>query len=192
MNVNAVLFKIPKPDCKKYIQFGNDKISLYDAYLCCLSKLRPNLNTNQNDEDTISISSKTSNSSSTSSLSDSISGDQDDEFSQMDDKELIFKVKSLLEECHKYRISDYYKSNKIKYRQFNLSSLYSEKNGMSDLQKLKIKDMARKCVEFLNSEYVEKEIEKEHMLEKKKLANRKKELDDQMRKLELEYNSNSD
>jgi hypothetical protein len=63
---------------------------------------------------------------------------------------------------------------------------------MSDLQKLKIKDMARKCVDFLKSEHVEKEIEKEHILDKKKLENRKKELDEQMRKLELEYNSNSD
>jgi hypothetical protein len=172
MNVNAVLFKIPKPNCKKYIQFGNDKISLYDAYLCCLPKLNSNLI--QIEEDLISVSSKTSNSSSTSSLSESIPEDQDDEFSQMNDKELIVKVKSLIEECHKYNISEYYKLNKIKYRQFNLSSLYSEKNGMSDLQKIKIKDMARKCVDYLKSEHVEKEIEKEHMLEKKEASKEEK------------------
>ena len=186
MNVNAVLFKIPKPNCKKYIQFGSNKISLYDAYLCCLPKLNSNLN--QIEDDIVSVSSNTSHNSSTSNISE----DQDDEFSQMSDRDLIVKVKNLLEECHKYKISEYYKLNKIKYRQFNLSSLYSEKNGMSDLQKIKIKDMARKCVDYLKSEHVEKEIEREHMLEKKKLAKRKKELDEQMRKLELEYNSNSD
>lgn len=189
-----VIYNIPKPNCKKYIQFGSYKINLYDAYICCLPKLKGEKINDvhvQEEDDTISNSSKISINSSSSNISEEIQNDTneiDDEFKNMNDKDLINRIKSLLEECHKYKISDYYKINKIKYRAFNLSSLYSERNGMTDYQRIKIRDMARKCVEFLECDFVSIQMEKE----REKITKRKKELDEQLKLINAMTNSDSE
>jgi hypothetical protein len=152
------------------------------------------------------ISNLTSNSSiSENSIVSEILSEKDeesviDEFTEISDKNLIKRVKNLLEEAHKYNITEYYSENNIKYRAFNLSSLYSEKYGFrSKIQKDKIKDMARKCIQFLDSEYVnikKREIkineEKEKKIKKEKFNKMRKQLDEQERLLNIRIINSSD
>lgn len=77
-----------------------------------------------------------------------------DEVFKLSDEELIKAIKTYLQICIKAGISDYYRENKIPYRVFQLSGLYSEKNGIrTEKQRRKIRDMLRKCIEFTETEY---------------------------------------
>ena len=84
-----------------------------------------------------------------------------DEVFKLSDEELIKAIKTYLQICIKAGISDYYRENKIPYRVFQLSGLYSEKNGIrTEKQRRKIRDMLRKCIEFTETEYYKEKYNK--------------------------------
>jgi hypothetical protein len=122
-------------------------------------------------------------------LNDNEQDEPNDELMNIDDSLLISQVKRLLKISHSYNITDYYRKNNIKYRAFTLSSLYSEKNGInSDSQRKKIRDMARRCQQFLSSDYV-KQKDEDKKKEKQKLRQK---LDDMEKKLTEQINRDSD
>lgn len=76
-----------------------------------------------------------------------------DRFMKMDDKELIKTVSKLLEMSNKLNISEYYKKirKEMNMREFNLRGLVSNNSIKfnSETNRKKIRDLARKCIEFL-------------------------------------------
>lgn len=82
-----------------------------------------------------------------------------DEVFKLTDDELIKAIKSYLQMCVKAGISEYYVENKIPYRVFQLTGLYSEKNGIkTEKQRRKIRDMLRKCIEFTQTDYYKEKV----------------------------------
>lgn len=74
-----------------------------------------------------------------------------DKFMKMDDKELIKTVSKLLEMSNKLNISEYYKKKYNESLQFNLRGLVLNNTIRynSDSARKKIRDLGRKCIEFL-------------------------------------------
>ncbi len=83
----------------------------------------------------------------------------DNEINKLSDDDLIKLIQKLLLMCKKNNIEEYYIKNKIKYRSFNLSSLYSKKYGIkTEKQRNIIKDMIKKCLEFIKTDYYKNKL----------------------------------
>jgi hypothetical protein len=76
-----------------------------------------------------------------------------DRFMKMEDRQLIDSVSKLLEMTNKMNISEYYKKNRkeINLRDFNLRGLVSNNliKFNSESNRKKIRDLGRKCIEFI-------------------------------------------
>jgi hypothetical protein len=80
----------------------------------------------------------------------------DDIFRKLNDSQLIMNVKKLLSNAKKEGIEKYYSQNGFKYRHFNLRGLIFN-NGIANENNRKIiRDICRKCYDFLHLNYPSK------------------------------------
>jgi hypothetical protein len=80
-----------------------------------------------------------------------------DEFSNMDDETLIQVAFKLIQDARRAKIKEFYHENKIQYRPFNLTGLVSNNIIITDNKRKIIRDLCRKCHEYL---YDEKTVNK--------------------------------
>jgi hypothetical protein len=79
----------------------------------------------------------------------------EDEYLQMNDKELIIDAENILKQSKKYGIEEHYRKNNLKYRPFNLGGLYSKRHGIkSEKQRYMIRELLRTCIKYLESDTV--------------------------------------
>jgi hypothetical protein len=74
-----------------------------------------------------------------------------DEFTNMKDDELIYVVNILLKDAKKSKINEYYKNKNIPYRPFNLIGLVSNNKIECESKRKTIREICRKCYDFLYS-----------------------------------------
>jgi hypothetical protein len=76
-----------------------------------------------------------------------------DEFTNMKDDELIYVVNILLKDAKKSKINEYYKQKNTPYRPFNLIGLVSNNKIECESKRKTIRELCRKCYDFLYSNY---------------------------------------
>jgi hypothetical protein len=79
------------------------------------------------------------------------SDDIADDFTNMKDEELIYVVNILLKDAKKSKINEYYKNKNIPYRPFNLIGLVSNNKIECESKRKTIREICRKCYDFLYS-----------------------------------------
>lgn len=98
-----------------------------------------------------------------------------DEFTNMNDNQLILSVTKLLEKANDLNISEYYKKKDGKVKKFNLRGLVLNNSIRynSDSARRKIRDLGRKCIQFLGikRENIETNIHKEESIVNNDISN---------------------
>lgn len=98
-----------------------------------------------------------------------------DQFTNMNDSQLILTVTKLLEKANNLNISEYYKKTDSKVKKFNLRGLVLNNciRYNSDSARRKIRELGRKCIEFLEMKFenIEPNILKEEPIVNNDISN---------------------
>jgi predicted GNAT family N-acyltransferase len=96
---------------------------------------------------------------------DQKNNDMIDDFTNMNDTDLIYTAGILLKEAKKLKINEFYKQKNIPYRPFNLIGLVANNKIECESKRKTIRELCRKCYDFLYSKKTEEPLgEKEKIV----------------------------
>ena len=85
----------------------------------------------------------------------------DDIFLKLNDNQLLINFKNLLSKSKTLGIQEYYNKNHIVYRNFNSRGLIYNNKIMNESNRKTIREMCRKCFDFIHSKEENKKVEPE-------------------------------